>query len=93
MSYPPGFGAAGAPPPGFPAAGPSVPNGSAAPGMEGDFFGQLSPAEIEKKARKWRTSQKKNKYNDMRPTEAVEDLAEMVRVHIQDAYAPQLAPM
>lgn len=33
--------------------------------MEGDFFGQLSPDEIEKKARKWRTSQKR-KYNEKR---------------------------
>lgn len=44
-------------------------NGSSAiqQGMEGDFFGQLSPAEIEKKARKWRTSQKR-KYNEKRKT-------------------------
>lgn len=33
--------------------------------MDGDFFGQLSPEEIEKKARKWRTSQKR-KYNEKR---------------------------
>lgn len=47
MSAPPGFG------------GPSggQPNGES--GMEGDFFGTLTQAEIEKKARKWRQSQKR----------------------------------
>ena len=68
MSFPPGFTAStGAAPPGFPTAGPSAqPNGSAVQqGMEGDFFGQLSPEEIEKKARKWRQSQKR-KYNEKR---------------------------
>lgn len=34
-------------------------------GMEGDFFGQLSPEEIKKKAQKWRTSQKK-RFNEKR---------------------------
>jgi len=33
--------------------------------MEGDFFGQLTPDEIEKKARKWRQSQKK-RFNEKR---------------------------
>lgn len=33
--------------------------------MEGDFFGTLTPEEIEKKARKWRSSQKK-RYNEKR---------------------------
>lgn len=47
MSAPPGFG------------GPSggQPNGDS--GMEGDFFGTLTQAEIDKKARKWRQSQKR----------------------------------
>lgn len=47
MSAPPGFG------------GPSSgqPNGDS--GMEGDFFGTLTQAEIDKKARKWRQSQKR----------------------------------
>ncbi|KAL1413523.1 pre-mRNA-splicing factor 8 [Vanrija albida] len=53
---PPGFGAL---PPGFHA------NGDAAAGMEGDFFGTLSQAEIEKKARKWRQMQKK-RFNEKR---------------------------
>ncbi|WRT66224.1 pre-mRNA-processing-splicing factor 8 [Kwoniella shivajii] len=53
MSAPPGFGTM--PPPGLPAA--SQPNGESR--MDGDFFGQLSQDEIEKKARKWRQSQKK----------------------------------
>lgn len=35
--------------------------------MEGDFFGQLSPEEIEKKARKWRTGQKR-RFNEKRRT-------------------------
>lgn len=75
MAAPPGF----APPPGFGAssAGPSSqlprqqqPNGNYNPnanmnGMEGDFFGQLSAEEIQKKARKWRTSQKK-RFNEKR---------------------------
>ncbi|GFZ44084.1 Complexed with cdc5 protein 6 [Saitozyma sp. JCM 24511] len=60
MSAPPGFGA----PPGFPPQG-SQPNGESR--MDGDFFGQLSPEEIEKKARKWRTSQKK-RFNEKRRT-------------------------
>jgi pre-mRNA-processing factor 8 len=34
-------------------------------GMEGDFFGQLSAEEIQKKARKWRNSQKK-RFNEKR---------------------------
>ena len=46
MSAPPGFGAAGA-----------QPNGDSR--MEGDFFGTLTQAEIEKKARKWRQGQKR----------------------------------
>ncbi|EIW70772.1 hypothetical protein TREMEDRAFT_38390 [Tremella mesenterica DSM 1558] len=33
--------------------------------MEGDFFGQLTPEEIEKKARKWRQSQKR-RFNEKR---------------------------
>lgn len=47
MSAPPGFG------------GPSSgqPNGES--GMEGDFFGTLTQDEINKKARKWRQSQKR----------------------------------
>ena len=69
MSLPPGFGAAAAGPPGFPPSGPSAqPNGNGSAqqqGMEGDFFGHLSPEEIEKKARKWRQSQKR-KYNEKR---------------------------
>ena len=65
MSYPPGFGGA---PPGFPLpnGGPSVqPNGADDTRMEGDFFGQLSGLEIEKKARKWRQTQKK-RFNEKR---------------------------
>lgn len=54
---PPGFGGRSAAPPGF------QPNGDS--GMEGDFFGTLTPEEIEKKARKWRSSQKK-RYNEKR---------------------------
>ena len=66
MAFPPGFAGA---PPGFSAsnAGPSVqalPNGDDAR-MDGNFFGQLTPAEIEKKARKWRTTQKK-RFNEKR---------------------------
>jgi pre-mRNA-processing factor 8 len=73
MAAPPGF----APPPGFGASGagpgPSSiaqPNGNYNPdanmnGMEGDFFGQLSAEEIQKKARKWRNSQKK-RFNEKR---------------------------
>lgn len=59
MSAPPGFGGA---PPGFP-----QPNGNGGGerGMEGDFFGQLSQEEIEKKARKWRTTQKR-RFNEKR---------------------------
>jgi hypothetical protein len=56
-------------PPGFPA-GPSqqhAPNGDLSAGMDGNFFGQLSQAEIEKKARKWRTSQRK-RFNEKRRT-------------------------
>ncbi|KAK8864279.1 pre-mRNA-processing-splicing factor 8 [Kwoniella newhampshirensis] len=49
---PPGFSA---PPPGFPA----QPNGNGEARMDGDFFGQLSQDEIEKKARKWRGAQKR----------------------------------
>jgi hypothetical protein len=46
-----------APPPGF--GGPSQqPNGQISR-LDGDFFGQLSQDEIAKKARKWRTTQKK----------------------------------
>ncbi|WOO77065.1 Pre-mRNA-processing-splicing factor 8 [Vanrija pseudolonga] len=52
---PPGFGAV---PPGFHANGDTR-------GMEGDFFGTLSQAEIEKKARKWRQMQKK-RFNEKR---------------------------
>jgi hypothetical protein len=33
--------------------------------MEGDFFGTLTPAEIEKKARKWRQGQKR-RFNEKR---------------------------
>lgn len=33
--------------------------------MEGNFFGTLTPAEIEKKARKWRQGQKK-RFNEKR---------------------------
>ena len=33
--------------------------------MDGDFFGQLSPEEIEKKSRKWRTGQKR-RFNEKR---------------------------
>lgn len=33
--------------------------------MEGDFFGQLSQEEIDKKARKWRQSQKR-RFNSKR---------------------------
>lgn len=59
MSAPPGFGA----PPGFAA----QPNGgpSSSERMDGDFFGTLSQAEIDKKARKWRTSQKR-RFNEKR---------------------------
>lgn len=53
MSAPPGFGA----PPGF------QPNGESR--MEGNFFGTLSPEEIEKKAKKWRQSQKR-RFNEKR---------------------------
>lgn len=35
--------------------------------MDGNFFGQLSQEEIEKKARKWRTSQRK-RFNEKRRT-------------------------
>ncbi|WVN88199.1 pre-mRNA-processing-splicing factor 8 [Cryptococcus depauperatus CBS 7841] len=55
-SAPPGFGA---PPPIMGV----QPNGSEV--TEGNFFGQLSKEEIEKKARKWRASQKK-KFNTKR---------------------------
>ncbi|WWC70357.1 pre-mRNA-processing-splicing factor 8 [Kwoniella pini CBS 10737] len=55
MSAPPGFGAA---PPGFGGSS-SQPNGNGESRMDGDFFGQLSQDEIEKKARKWRQSQKR----------------------------------
>lgn len=61
MSYPPGFGAP-APPPGS-GAGPSLPNGDSR--MVGDFFGQLSQAEIDKKAQKWRTTQRR-RFNEKR---------------------------
>ncbi len=54
MSYPPGFGAA---------LGSHQPNGDSR--MDGDFFGQLSPEEIEKKSRKWRTGQKR-RFNEKR---------------------------
>lgn len=55
MSAPPGFG---------PTPGPSrEPNGESR--MEGNFFGTLSPAEIEKKAKKWRQSQKR-RFNEKR---------------------------
>ena len=59
MSAPPGFGA----PPGFS----DQPNGgpSTSERMDGDFFGTLSREEIDKKARKWRTSQKR-KFNEKR---------------------------
>lgn len=50
-TVPPGFDA---PPPGFT----PQPNGNG-DGMEGDFFGQLSQEEIDKKARKWRQSQRR----------------------------------
>ncbi|OXB40064.1 pre-mRNA-processing-splicing factor 8 [Cryptococcus neoformans] len=50
-TVPPGFGA---PPPVFT----PQPNGNG-DGMEGDFFGQLSQEEIDKKARKWRQSQRR----------------------------------
>ncbi|KAK4686129.1 pre-mRNA-processing factor 8, partial [Tremellales sp. Uapishka_1] len=46
MSAPPGFGAPNG-------------NGSAEVRMDGDFFGQLRQEEIDKKARKWRATQKK----------------------------------
>jgi len=35
--------------------------------MDGDFFGQLSALEIEKKSRKWRTGQKR-RFNEKRRT-------------------------
>lgn len=58
MSLPPGFGTGAQAPPGFPPSGPSTQtNGDAR--MDGDFFGQLSAEEVQKKARKWRDSQKK----------------------------------
>jgi pre-mRNA-processing factor 8 len=58
----------GMPPPGFPQAQASTANGngnSVERGMEGDFFGQLSKEEIDKKARKWRTTQKR-RWNEKR---------------------------
>ncbi|KAK6910277.1 pre-mRNA-processing-splicing factor 8 [Kwoniella mangroviensis CBS 8507] len=56
MSAPPGFGNL-PPPPGF---AQQQPNGEGEDSrMDGDFFGQLSQDEIEKKARKWRQSQKR----------------------------------
>jgi pre-mRNA-processing factor 8 len=58
MSAPPGFGA----PPGF--AG-QANGGPSQERMDGDFFGTLSKEEIEKKARKWRTSQKR-RFNEKR---------------------------
>ena len=64
MSHPPETGEL---PPGFSSqgAGPSaLPNGDDGR-MDGNFFGQLTPQEIEKKARKWRQSQKK-RFNEKR---------------------------
>lgn len=52
MSAPPGFGSQS-----------GQPNGDSS--MEGNFFGTLTQAEIEKKARKWRQGQKK-RFNEKR---------------------------
>lgn len=54
MSYPPGFVAA---------SGSYIPNGESR--LDGDFFGQLSREEIEKKSRKWRTGQTR-RFNEKR---------------------------
>ncbi|CAD6590930.1 MAG: pre-mRNA-splicing factor 8, partial [Tremellales sp. Tagirdzhanova-0007] len=54
MAHPPGFGTSSVP---------YQPNGESR--MDGDFFGQLSPEEIEKKSRKWRTGQKR-RFNEKR---------------------------
>jgi len=63
MSYPPGFGV----PHGFPAGGSSMPNGNEVSATDGDFYGQLSQEEIDKKARKWRTTQRK-RFSEKRKT-------------------------
>jgi pre-mRNA-processing factor 8 len=65
MSAPPGFGA----PPGFPAV-PAQPQAQANGNetlsrMDGDFFGQMTQEEIDKKSRKWRATQKK-RFNEKR---------------------------
>ena len=62
MSYPPAFDG---PPPGFGASGSMGPPNGLPNGMEGNFFGQLSQAEITKKANKWRQTQKK-RFNEKR---------------------------